>query len=393
MNETLRLGHIAGIRIGVHWTVLVIFTLILTGLSTVQFPALYEDLDVVTAWIAGAVAAVTFFASLLAHELAHAIVARRNGLVVDGIVLWLFGGVAKLKGDAPNPMADLRIAGIGPLVSLVLGVGFGLLAWVLSGVGVGGIVIGMLGWLALINVILALFNLVPAAPLDGGRILRAILWQVRGDRTSAAVSAAKAGRVFGSVLIGLGLAQVIFLPGIGGLWMMLIGWFVTAAAAAEEQQARIQDTLAGLRVRDLMTPDPVTVRPDVPVASMLHDYILRNRFSSFPVVDDDDDRLVGLITLHRIRALDPDLRATTLVGDIACERDEVAVTGPDESLTSVLPRLSSCEDGRAVVVHDGRVVGILSPTDISRMLQVADLWSPNRVGDDRRGPMTGSTER
>lgn len=392
MNETLRLGHIAGIRIGVHWTVLVIFSLILTGLSTVQFPALYEDLDVVAAWAAGTVAAVTFFASLLAHEIAHAIVARRNGLAVEGIVLWLFGGVAKLKGDAPTPLADLRIAGVGPLVSLGLGVGFGLLAWVLAGFGVSGIVIGTLGWLALINAVLAIFNLIPAAPLDGGRILRAILWQVRGDRTSAAVSAAKAGRVFGSVLVGLGLVQVVFLPGIGGLWMMLIGWFVTAAAAAEEQQVRVQDALAGLRVRDLMTPDPVTVRPDVPVASMLDDYVLRNRFSSFPVVD-DHDRLVGLITLNRIRALAPELRAATFVGDIACERDEVAVTGPDASLTSVLPHLSSCEDGRAVVVQEGRVIGILSPTDISRMLQVADLWPPDRGVDDRPGSVRGNTER
>ncbi len=389
MNETLRLGHIAGIRIGVNWTVLVIFSLILIGLSTVQFPALYEDLDVVAAWAAGTIAAITFFASLLAHELAHAIVARRNGLEVDGIVLWLFGGVAKLKGDAPDPQADLRIAGVGPLVSLVLGVGFGALAFLLAGLGVGGITIGILGWLALINVVLAIFNLIPAAPLDGGRILRAILWQTRGDRTSAAVTAAKAGRIFGFVLVGLGLAQVVFLPGLGGLWMVLIGWFVTAAAGAEEQQARVQDALGGLRVRDLMTPDPVTVRPDVTVASILDDYVLRNRFSSFPVVD-DDDRPVGLITLNRIRALDPEQRAATYVGDVACDRDEVALTGPDESLTSVLPRLSSCEDGRAIVVQDGRVVGILSPTDISRMLQVADLWSPDRGGTDPRGPVTGS---
>ena len=392
MTETLRLGHIAGIRIGVHWTVLVIFSLILTGLSTVQFPTLYEDLDAVTAWVAGAVAAVTFFASLLAHELAHAIVARRNGVEVDGIVLWLFGGVARLKGDAPDPLADLRIAGVGPLVSLALGVVFGALAWVVSGFGVGGIVLGVLGWLALINVVLAIFNLVPAAPLDGGRILRAVLWHLRGDRTSAAVSAAKAGRVFGSALIGLGLAQVVFLPGIGGLWLMLIGWFVTAAAGAEEQQARIQDVLAGLRTRDLMTPDPVTVRPEVSVAAMLSDYVLRHRFASFPVVD-ADDRLVGLITLNRIRALDPEQRAATRVGDIACGRDDVVLTGPDEPLTSVLPRLSSSEDGRAVVVQEGRVIGILSPTDIARMLQVADLWSPGRGGADPRAPGVRNPER
>ncbi len=388
MNETLSLGRIAGIRIGVNWTVIVIFSLILLGLSTVQFPALFPELDVATAWIAGTIAAVAFFASLLVHELAHAVVARRHGVEVDGIVLWLFGGVAKLRGDAPSPRADLHIAGVGPLVSLGLGVGFGVLAWALVGLGVRGIAVGVLGWLALINVVLAVFNLIPAAPLDGGRILRALLWQVRGERTSAAVTAAKAGRVFGVGLIGLGLAQVVFVPGPGGLWLVLIGWFVTAAAGAEEQQARIQQALAGLRIRDLMTPDPVTVHPRVTVADLLDGYVLRSRFSSFPVVD-EFERPVGLITLNRIRALAPEQRATTPVEDIACPADDLALAGPDEPLTSVLPRMGACEDGRVVVVHDGRVVGIVSPTDVSRMLQVADLWDrhpepPHSASDPRQ---------
>lgn len=387
MNETLSLGRIAGIRIGVNWTVLVIFSLILFGLSTVQFPLLFPELPVATAWIAGTTAAIAFFASLLAHELAHAIVARRHGVEVDGIVLWLFGGVARLRGDAPSPRADLSIAGVGPLVSLGLGAGFGVLAWALVGLGVRGIALGVLGWLALINVVLAVFNLIPAAPLDGGRILRAVLWQLRGDRTSAAVTAAKAGRVFGVVLIGLGLGQVVFLPGPGGLWLVLIGWFVTAAAGAEEQQAHLQQALAGLRVRDLMTPDPVTVGPQRSVADLLDGELLRRRFSSFPVVD-ELGRPVGLITLNRIRALTGEQRATTPVGEIACPTDELALAGPDEPLTAVLPRMGACEDGRVVVVHDGRVVGILSPTDVSRMLQVADLWDrqpePPHSGSDRR---------
>ncbi len=377
MNETLSLGRLAGIRIGVNWTVLVIFSLILIGLSTVQFPVLFEGIDVAVAWIAGTIAAVAFFASLLAHELAHAIVARHHGVEVDGIVLWLFGGVAKLRGDAPSPRADLRIAAVGPMVSLGLGVGFGLLAWALVGLGVRGIVVGVLGWLALINIVLAVFNLIPAAPLDGGRILRAILWQLRGDRTSAAVTASRAGRVFGVVLIGLGLAQVVFVPGPGGLWLVLIGWFVTAAAGAEEQQARIQHALAGVRIGELMTPDPVTVHPLVSVADLLEQVVLRRRFSSFPVVD-EAGRPVGLITLNRIRALAPERRATTLVEDIACPADQLALADPDEPLTAVLPRMGAGEDGRVVVVRDGVVVGIVSPSDVARMLQVADLWDRQR---------------
>lgn len=388
MNETLSLGRIAGIRVGVNWTVLVIFSLILLGLSTVQLPTLFPDLPPAVAWTAGTIAAITFFASLLAHELAHAVVARRHGIEVEGIVLWLFGGVAKLRGDAPSPRADLHIAAVGPLVSLGLGVGFGLLAWALAGLGVRGIALGVLGWLALVNVVLAVFNLIPAAPLDGGRILRALLWRVRGERTSAAVTAARAGRAFGIVLIGLGLAQVVFVPGPGGLWLVLIGWFVTAAAGAEEQQARLQHALEGRRVGEVMTPDPVTVPPQLSVAQLLDEQLLRRRFSSFPVVD-ELGAPAGLVTLNRIRALAPDRRAGTPVGEIACPPDQLVLAGPDESLTAVLPRMGASQDGRVVVVDGGRVVGILSPTDISRLLQVADLWDrqpgPPPVAPDHRG--------
>ena len=379
MNETIRLGHIAGVRIGVNWTVLVIFSLILVGLATVQFPLIDEDLATGVSWVAGLVGALAFFASLLAHELAHALVARRHGIEVEGIVLWLFGGVAKLRGEAPNPDADLRIAGVGPLVSVVLGLAFGALAIVFAWFGAGAITVAVFGWLGLINIVLALFNLVPASPLDGGRILRAILWKLRGDRTTAAITAAKAGRVFGFVLIGLGLLQAIFIPGLGGLWLVLIGWFLTTAASAEEQQARIHGSLGGLRVADLMTRDPVTVRPDVTVASLLDDYVLKNRFSAFPVVD-EDHRPIGLVTLNRIKSLDAEQRRATYVGDIACGPDEIAIAGPEEAVTAVLPRLGTCADGRAIVAHDGRVVGILSPTDIARMIEIAEVWQGGTRG-------------
>jgi Zn-dependent protease/CBS domain-containing protein len=372
MNETFRLGRIAGVDVGVNWTVLFIFGLILFGLSTVQFPLLFPGAGTVTYWVAGLVAALAFFASLLAHELAHAVVALRYGIRVDGIVLWLFGGVARLRDEAPNPTADLRIAGVGPLVSVVLGLLFSGAAALAALVGVGGITLGVLGWLGLINLVLAAFNLIPAAPLDGGRILRSVLWRTRGDRTEAAIIASKAGRVFGFVVIGIGLAQLIFGPGFGGLWLVLIGWFITSAAGAEEQQARLQSSLGGLRVEQLMTPDPVTVTGDMTVASLLSDYVLANRFSAFPVVDEAGGP-TGLVTLTRIKQLDDEQRRATLVRDIACDPDEIALVGPRESVTAILPRLGACADGRAVVVEDGRVIGIVSPTDITRMLRIADL--------------------
>ncbi len=375
MNETLRLGSIRGIRIGVNWTVLVIFTLILVGLSTVQFPALFEDLSTAAAWTAGVVGALAFFASLLAHELAHALMAQRYGVRVDGITLWLFGGVARLRDDAPSPTADLWIAGVGPLTSIGLGIGFGALAALVGLAGAGGLVLGVLGWLALINVVLAVFNLIPAAPLDGGRVLRGVLWLVHGDRTRAAITASRAGRVFGFGLIGLGIALLIFVPGIGGLWLALIGWFISSSAAAEEQHARVQGRLGDLTVAEVMTPDPVTVSPDVTVASLLDDYVLRNRFSAFPVVD-EHGRPSGLVTLARIKQLDAEQRAATLVSDIACQRDEVPITAPTEPIVALLPRMSGCSDGRALVIEHGRVVGIVSPTDVARTLQLVELFGP-----------------
>ena len=372
MNETLRLGTIRGIRIGVNWTVLVIFGLILLGLATVQFPLLFGDLPPIVSWMAGLVAALTFFASLLAHELAHALTAQRYGVRVDGITLWLFGGVARLRDEPPTAGADLWIAAVGPLTSLALGAVFGVAALVAGLLELGIVALGVLGWLAAINVVLAVFNLVPASPLDGGRILRGILWKAHGDRHAAAVTAARAGRVFGFLLIGLGVAQVIFVPGLGGLWLALIGWFLTNAASAEEQHAHVQGRLGGITVADVMTPDPIVVRPDITVASLLDDYVLRNRCSAFPIVD-VHGRPAGLITLAQIKHLDPEQRVATLVSDIACQDDEVPRAHPQEPVMSLLPRMQGCTNGRAIVVEDGHLVGIVSPTDVTRMLELTEL--------------------
>jgi Zn-dependent protease len=185
MNETLRLGTIAGVRLGVNWSVLVIVWLLLVGLSAVRFPLLYPGHTGLTYAIAGLAAAVAFLLSLLAPELAHAVVARHHGIVVEGITLWMLGGVAKLEGEARDPAADLRIAGVGPLVSLVLGLGFGVIALFAGGVGGEGLALGVLSWLSVVNVMVAVFNLGPAAPLDGGRILRSLLWRRHGSRWTA----------------------------------------------------------------------------------------------------------------------------------------------------------------------------------------------------------------
>lgn len=362
MTSTLRLGRIAGVAVGVHWSVLAIVVLVVAGLST-HFSGLVPGYPWAAYLLAAVVAAVLFVLSLLAHEIAHAIVAQRNGVEVDGITLWLLGGVARLRGEARTPGVDFRISVIGPVTSLLAAVVFAAAAWLAELADMNALVVAVPRYLAAINVVLAVFNTIPAAPLDGGRILRAAVWAWRGDRLNATVVAARAGRVFGFILIALGLLQAM--SGLGGVWWILLGLFVVTMASAEERHARTSTALAGVRVRDIMTANPETAHADATVSEFLRDIALLRRHSAFPLVD-HFGRLQGLVTLNRIRAVPAEQRATTLLRDVACPADEVALALPDELLSAVLPRLRGCADGRAVVVDNGVMVGIVSPSDISR---------------------------
>jgi Zn-dependent protease/CBS domain-containing protein len=371
MRAHVRLGRVAGVTVGIDWSVLFIFVLITFSLAAGRFPALFPGLDPIAYLIAGLGAGVVFFVSLLAHEVSHAVVARRHGVQVEGITLWLLGGVATIRGEPSDPSAELQIAGVGPLVSLTLAAAFWLIAAGLGSVGLPGIAVDVFIWLAVINLVLAIFNLMPAAPLDGGRILRAILWRRRGDRVSAAITASRAGRRFGWLLITLGLLEFL-MGGFEGLWLMLIGWFLTTAAAAEEQQASISGALVDVRVRDAMSPDPVTVPANITTTAFLDDYVFDHRHSTFPLVD-GQGRPVGLITLNRIKHVPAQQRDSTPVLEVACPMDNVPVAGPDDPLIDLVPRMTGSPDGRALVVQDDRLVGIVSPTDIIHRVEIARL--------------------
>ncbi|MFG2167751.1 site-2 protease family protein [Micromonospora chersina] len=378
MRASFRLGRIAGVPVGVNWSVLVIFLLIAWALSASQFPRAYPGHSAVAYVTAGLAAAVVFFLGLLAHEVAHAVVAKRNGIEVEGITLWLFGGVSELKGEARDPGAELRIAGVGPLVSLIIGLFFGAIAVLLALTGVHGLLLGALSWLAGINVLLAIFNVLPAAPLDGGRLLRAAVWKATGDRTKASVVAARAGWVLGALLIGLGLWQFLAGSGVGGLWLALIGWFLIGAAGMEERQARMGSALRGIRVAEVMTPQPQAASGEMTVADFVDHYLFAYRHSALPLTE--EGRPVGLVTLDRVRGIPADRRASTTLAEVSCRADELVLANPDEQLTDLLPRLSQCADGRALVVTDQRLVGIVSPSDISRAVQRGSMREQMTAG-------------
>lgn len=377
MNETIRIGRIAGIPVGFNWSLLVIFWLITWGLAAGTFPVEYPGHADVSYWLAGIITAVVFFASLLAHELGHALVARRLGMRVEGITLWLFGGVARLGGEAGTPKAELQVGVVGPAVSIGVAGVFALGAIALDAVGATELVVAVPAWLALINFILAVFNLVPAYPLDGGRVLRALLWARHGDRLRATATAAQAGRVFGYALIGFGLLNFAAGGAIGGLWFVFLGWFLLIASRAEEAGVLMREALAGLQVRDIMSPDPVVALASTTVDEFLDSHAPHHRFSAFPLVD-AEGQLTGLITLARIKAAPRSSRGSTPIGELACPLPEVPTASPDEPYLDLLERMAGRTDGRALVVDDDRLVGIVSPTDVARIMEFATLRSPGR---------------
>lgn len=363
----LRLGRIGGVPVAANWSVLVLVLLIAGVLAEGTLPKAYPGYPDWAYDLTGTLAAVYFLAGLVAHELSHAIVAHRNGFEVRRITLWMLGGVADVRGVSPGPRAEARIFAVGPLVSLLVGVLPGGIAAVVALAGRTGLVAGVLTWLAVVHLGIAALNLLPVAPLDGGRILRAALWSWRGDRTQANLTVAWVGRGLGTVVIALGLVALLKGAGVGGLSLALLGWFVLAAASTEEYRTNALETLVEVPVREVMTARPQTVPPDTSVADFLDNHVVRRGHSAFPLTE--DGRLVALVSLDRVHQVPPERRGDTTLRDVACPRDQVALTTPDEAVSDLIPRLNECADGRALVMSDGHLVGIVSSRDISRTIQ------------------------
>lgn len=361
----LRLGRIRGIEIRLHWSVVVVAWLICWSLAESVLPTLAEGYRRGEYWTAGAATAVVFFLSLGAHELGHSVVAQRHGVTVKSISLWLFGGVATLGGPSPDHRSEWRIAAAGPAVSVTIAVAALVATLATAALGAGSLTVAGLGWLAVTNGILAAFNLLPAFPLDGGRLWQAHLWKQLGDRTAATRRAAELGRRIGAGLIGFGVLQAALGNLIGGLWMVVLGWFLREAAASEAVATTAEDLLRGHTVASVMTPHPVTVPESVSVSELLEGAILTHRHSTFPVVD-ATGAVVGIVGLAEVRAAPRDQWPLLRAVDVA--RSDVATVRASDPVLPTLATLGA-DIKRAVVVDDlGRPVGIVAPADLNRYL-------------------------
>ncbi len=369
MNENLSLGRIAGIHVGLNWSLLVIGALIAWSLATGLLPSAAPGQTSGAYWTAGVVSAFVYLASLLAHELAHSIVAMRRGVRVEGITLWLFGGVSRFSSESSSPGAQALITFVGPLTSLLLGAVFLLASVAAGGGGHPGLVPATLAWLGYINILLGVFNLLPAFPLDGGRILQSLIWLRTGNRLRATNIAARIGMAFAFLLIAYGLVTV-FVAGslFGGIWSVFLGWFLLSAARAEQTGALMRQALSGISVAEVMTPNPVEAPDDISVEEALHGYVLASRHSTFPT-HDGSGRLSGLLTLAALKNVAPNARPTTLIKEITCPLDKVSTIRPADPAANLLNVSDGCSEGRTLVVENGRLVGIVSPSDISRLLQ------------------------
>jgi Zn-dependent protease/CBS domain-containing protein len=364
MQSTIRIGRIAGIEIGLHYTWLFAVILIAWSLAVGYFPSVLPGLGAGTFWALGILAALLLFGSVLLHELSHSLVARSRGLKVDSITLFIFGGVSNLQSDALTARDEFLVAVVGPVSSLVLAGIFWLLSQAFAG---SSAATALFAYLALVNVLLGVFNLIPGFPLDGGRVFRSLVWGATGDMRRATVIAAYAGQAVGWLLILWGFVRLLSGDFFGGLWTAFIGWFLNNAAETTRHEQVQRQTFRGIRVASIMDPSPVVAPPDLSVHDFIFDYVLQRGHRALPVVD--NGRLVGIATVGDAKKLARDAWSTALLAAIMTPVPLKTVS-PDAELSEAIALMAESRFHQLPVVQANRVVGLLSRGDIVRFLQL-----------------------
>lgn len=354
------------VKVDLSWAFLAL--LIAWSLAQGYFPALYEGMPTILYWWMGIAGLIGLAASIVLHELAHSLVARRYDLPIRGITLFIFGGIAEMEGEPEHPKAELMMAIAGPIASLLLAAVFYLTLVLGVAAGAPEAVTGVLRYLAHVNLLLAVFNMIPAFPLDGGRVFRAAMWWKTRDIRRATRWAARSGMLFGALLMALGILSMLSGGFVEGMWWILIGLFLNGAARSSEAQLAMRDVLSGVPVRRFMTANPVAVAPDVSLRRFVEDYVYRHHHGTFPVLD--QGRLVGLVSTQQVRKAGQDSWERIAVGDVMEAASEDTTIDADADAMDALKRMQRGVSGRLLVTRDGELIGIIALSDLMKHLSL-----------------------
>jgi len=357
-----------GIPVRIHYTLWVVFILIAWSLAYGYMPHQYPGLDVVTYWAIGIASAIILFASVLVHELSHSYVAKKNGLPIARITLFFFGGVSEMTEEPQDPSLEVRVAAAGPLMSFLIAAVLGGLWYATTVVKAPVALTATLGYGALINATLGVFNLLPAFPLDGGRVFRGSIWKRSGNLVGATRTATRVSEALSLLMMLGGFAAIIFGDFVNGLWIVVLGWFIRSGAETSLRQTLIGEALSGVRVVDIMTQNVLTVPPDITVQQLISDYFLVNRHGGYPVVK--DGQILGIVTLQCVRSISQGQRTSVTVARAMVPCESTVMVKPTLSALDAFQRMARKNVGRVLVVEGGRLLGILTRGDLMRIIQM-----------------------
>ncbi len=366
MPGSFRIGTLAGIDIYINYSWLIILVFLVWSLATGWFAVLYPGWSPALYWITSTIAALLLFVSVLLHELAHSVVARARGLTVKNITLFIFGGVSNIEQEPSSPGVEFQMAIVGPLVSILIGALAFLLLLPLR--GSTSPVAAILGYLAYTNVLLGIFNLIPGFPLDGGRVLRSIIWKISGSLRTATRAATISGEVIAYLFILAGIWLFFSGSVLDGIWFGFIGWFLLSSARSANSQAMLQSMFQGVKVAEVMNPDPVTVPANISLQKLVDEYFIPRGLRSALVVQ--GDQLAGLITLGDIRHVPREQWTQTPVGLTMIPLERLHVVSPQQNLNDVLPLMVGGDVNQLPVTQDGRLVGVVTRDAIMRYLEI-----------------------
>ena len=366
---SVNIGRILGIPIRIHWTLWLVFLLIAWSLAVGYLPATYPQLSASMDWIVGAVSALLLFVSVLLHELSHSYIAKKNGLPIARITLFFFGGVSEMTEEPQDAALEVRMAAAGPLTSFAIAGVLGALWYVGGYTGFPVAVMAVLRYNAFINVALGAFNLIPAFPLDGGRVLRGGLWQSSKNLLKATRKATRVSEILSLLMIFAGLSLIVLNPDniVNGIWIIFLGWFIRSGAETSLRQTQMTEALHGVSVGDIMTRNLLTVAPNLTVQQLVNDYFLVHPHGGYPVVQ--NDKLQGVVTMGSVRSIPREKREFETVAQAMVPYERIVTINSTASAAEAMQKMAKNQIGRLVVTEGDRILGIVTRGDLMKTIR------------------------